>query len=313
MSERPIDQHEQEPPEAVSDRTRLLRAAADGELDAADAAQLEGHLQRHPDDRAVIEAERRLRRELAELAKEPVPAAIAARLAARVAAVRARSDARDDDRPAIVGRVGPSGGRIRMLAMAALVAIAAIGGTILAVHFLAPAPVADRNGYRTELIRFIDQHQHTCEVHAELVGTYLTTTAMDKVPQALAGILGGSPDLGELEARGFVLLGAGRCAVPGRGRSARLVFRAPPDGGEGEGSVLSLHIQEDRGEDRGALAIPEGTTLQLVDERSDAERPSRPIYCWRRDGFVFFVTSPSESALAGVVRALGASPPSGAL
>jgi anti-sigma factor RsiW len=311
MSARPIDHQAPEPHDGVSERTRLLRAAADGELDAVDAALLKRHLEQQPEDCAVIDAERRLRSELADLAKEPVPASVSARLAARVAA-SARSDDRHEVRSEVVGRVDPSKGVLRMLALAALVAIVAIGGTILTTHLLSPAPAVEREGYRTELIRFIDQHQHTCEVHAELVGTYLTTTAMDKVPHALAGILGGSPDLGELEAQGFVLLGAGRCAVPGRGRSARLVFRAPPEAGQAVGSILSLHIQEDRDEDRRSFVIPEGTTLQLVDERNDAERPSRPIYCWRHDGFVFFVTAQSESAVAGVVRALGAPLPSGA-
>ncbi len=45
----------------MSERTRLLRAAADGELTAQDKSALEVHLRTNPDDAAVVLFEQRLR------------------------------------------------------------------------------------------------------------------------------------------------------------------------------------------------------------------------------------------------------------
>lgn len=296
----------------VSLRTELLRAAADGELSSVQGVQLDRHLAGHPSDARVIEFERALRASVAGTATGIAPGALRDRVVAMgVAAGRAR-----------VGLVLPSASArrdrrlsqlFRGLAMAASIAIVAGGANLI----LRPPSAGRADGvqitqqYRTSLVSFIGSQHEDCEVHADLIGVRFKTTKLVDVPVEFSRVLGSSPEIGHIEGGGFRLLGAGPCAVPGRGKSVRMVLQSTagtePNGGLG--ALVSIHIQQDTGE----LNLESGRTYRLVDKIATGGSAHAEIFVWRRGGFIYFLTSRSESSMQLARAAFGAKEPSGTL
>lgn len=82
---------------------------------------------------------------------------------------------------------------------------------------------------------------------------------------------------------------------------------AQPSGGRG--SIVSIHIQQDTGE----LNLESGKTYRLVDKIAPKGTPPAEIFVWRRDGFIYFLTSTSEPAMQMARTAFGAKEPSGTI
>lgn len=296
----------------VSARTELLRAAADGELTAVQTAELERHMASHPDDRRVVEFERSLRGSIAAFASGTTPAALRDRIAAI-------SSTAGTDRTSLSF---PSAGTqphrrfslsSHWLAMAASVAIVAGGAFLISrppgTGLTGGAQITQQ--YRTSLVSFIGAQHDDCEVHADMIGMRFKTTKLVDVPVEFAQVLGSTPDIGRVESIGFKLLGAGPCAVPGRGKSVRMVLESTADtqAGGGRGSLVSIHIQQDTGE----MNLESGRTYRLVDKAATVGAPTADIYVWRRDGFIYFLTSKSEPAMQMARAAFGAEEPIGTL
>jgi hypothetical protein len=298
----------QEP--AVSTRTGLLRAAADDELSAAQRAELNRHLAAHPEDRLVIEFERGLRQSVAGAG---VSEAAPSRLRERILALRQGGEDRSRIplAPASQARRG-SPWVIGWLAVAASVAIVVAGALVAVRHagFVRPDGVVIDPSLRASLVSFIRSQHDECEVHADMIGRRFKTTRLDDVPAEFARVLGTAPDISCLRLPEFRLLGAGPCAVPGRGKSVRLVLECTADRvGAGErGPLVSIHIQQDTGE----IDLEPGRTYRLTDPRPTADVPSEILVC-RRDGFIYFLTSRSQPAMQMARAALGAPEPSGML
>jgi len=295
---------------AVSARTELLRAAADDELTASQAYELEQHLREHPEDRRVIEFERALRRVIAGAASQAAPAHLQDRIA-RLYGSAGAAGSTGEVRP--VTSLRPRFARpSRMLALAATVAIVATGVIVVVGPSLSESPgtVAVSPQYRTSLVSFIGSQHEECELHADQIGPRFKTSDMDEVPAEFGRILGEVPDVGRMGEHGFTLLGAGPCAVPGRGESVRMVFESSKAGtpGDTQKALVSIHIQQDTGE----LSIKPGRTYRLTDAGTRDSGPSE-ILVWRRDGFVYFLTSWSESAMQLARRAMGAGSPTGTI
>jgi hypothetical protein len=296
----------------VSVRTQLLRAAADNELSLAQKIELDLHLAAHPEDQRVIDVERQLRKLVADAA--PADAA-PARLRDRILAMSATSGA---DRSSIPFSSATARTRnrfsrpMRWLALAASVAIVA-GGSFVVLRNqggAGPSDVQIAQQFRTSLVSFIGAQHDECEVHADMIGGRFKTTKMAEVPTEFAQVLGTSPDIGHIDSPDFKLLGAGPCAVPGRGKSVRMVLECTTDRGVAgsQGSLVSIHIQQDTGE----LALEGGKTYRLTDQTSTGDHTSE-IFVWRRDGFIYFLTSRSEPAMQMARAAFGAKEPSGTL
>jgi hypothetical protein len=296
----------------VSARTELLRAAADGELTPAQTAELERHVATYPDDQRVIDFERELRVSVAASASETAPTA----LRDRIAAMSSTAGTDRASLPLPSAHTLPHrrfSRSILWMAIAASVALVA-GGAFLTLrqHDYVPADGAlITQQYRTSLVSFIGTQHQECEVHADMIGMRFKTTKLVDVPSEFAKVLGSTPDIGHIEGSGFKLLGAGPCAVPGRGKSVRMVLEstadAQPNGGRG--SLVSIHIQQDTGE----LNLEQGKTYRLVDKAAAAGSPVADIYVWRRDGFIYFLTSESEPAMQMARAAFGAKEPTGTL
>lgn len=296
--------------EAASSRSGLLRAAADGELSAADEAALQRHLRNSPDDALVIEFERGLRRAVASMpeASEPLPKGLAERTHRTIEqAVRSESSENSTNGE----RARARGGRV-MVAMSVAAAVMLSGGLwYFAGHVFPQRPAAMVRQdipmpLREAITTFVATYHQECEIHADLVPQWYRITSMNQVPAGLERVLGQAPDVSTIQSAGFTLLGAGPCAVPGRGRSFRLVLRAPASL---NGSMVSVHIQQDTGD----LSFEPGRTFLLEPTKPDAIDAASKIYVWRRDGLIYFLTSGSPEAMTGVMEALGAEPPSGTI
>ncbi len=299
-------------PVAVSTRTQLLRGAADSQLSDCQQAELARHLERRPELQTVIAFEKRLRETVVSASRGSAPGALRDRITA------IGSDCSSDQVSLPVPTVQTRPRRrfsqpVRWFAVAASLAILA-GGAFM----ILPQPESGRTDdvqlaphYRTSLVTFISAHHEECEVHADMIGMRFKTTKLGDVSAEFSRVLGSTPDIGHVEESGFKLLGAGPCAVPGRGKSVRMVLEStsgdPPSGGRG--AIVSIHIQQDTGE----LDLERGRTYRLVDTIAPKGSAPAEIFVWRRHGFIYFLTSNSEPAMQLARAAFGAEEPSGTI
>jgi hypothetical protein len=289
------------PPEDALDRDRLpserlarLRAAADDELSPEEAAELERSLVERPGDRAIIAFERNLRGAIARLDAGAAPPILRERVRAQLAR---------DNRPrreGVLGRIGVP----RWVAVAVSVAIV----TALSIALLSRSGDRDAGGIapplRAALVAFVGGQQRECELHADLIPERYRIARLAQVPAEFRRILGRAPELGRIDEEGFVLLGAGPCAVPGRGHSVRMVL------GVGEArSIVSLYVQKDVGE----LPLEPGRTYRLADRDAEPDAPTPAIFVWRRDGLVYFLAASSEDAMETARVAFGVPEPAASI
>lgn len=277
-----------------SERLARLRAAADDELSPEEAAELERSLVERPGDRAIIAFERNLRGAIARLDASAAPPILRDRVRAQLAR---------DSRPrreGVLGRIGVPA----WLAIAASVAIV----TALSIALLSRSGDPDAGGIapplRAALVAFVGGQQRECELHADLIPEHYRIARLEQVPAEFRRILGRTPELGRVEEEGFVLLGAGPCAVPGRGHSVRMVL------GVGEArSIVSLYVQEDLGE----VPIEPGRTYRLVDRDAEPDTTTPSIYLWRRDGLLYFLSASSAEAMEAARLAFGVPEPAASI
>lgn len=297
----------------VSDRTRLLRAAANGELSAEQQVELQRHLALHPQDQAVIDFEERLRETIEMAACEPVPESLRER-------IRAMGQEASPGAAPVVGNTPteyhPSirfPRPARWLAVAASLAIVTGGAYMVIRPALTPHAEQLRltPQYRASLVSFIHAQHEECELYTDLIGERFQTSDLGSVPSEFSRVLGGTPDIGDVQQYGFKLLGAGPCAVPGRGKSVRMVLESNAESrpGDDAGSLVSIHIQQDTGE----LTLESGRTYRLVEQSAPSAEADTEIYVWRRNGFIYFLTSGSESTMQTALTAFGVQEPSEAL
>lgn len=299
-------------PSQVSARTELLRAAADNELTPAQVTELERHLAEHPEDQRVIQFERELRVSVAASASGSAPAALRDRISTMTSAAGTAVQ-----NIAFQGQAGlphrPSSVSVRWMALAASVVIVASGAFLVLRQHSANSTDGSliTRQYRTSLVSFIGTQHEECELYSDLIGTRFKITDLADVPGEFAKILGSTPDTGHFEDSGLRFLAAGPCAVPGRGESVRMVLESAADGRTigARGPLVSIHIQQDTGE----LDLEPAKTYRLLDNLAAPDAAAPVIFVWRRDGFVYFLTSKSESAMQLARAAFGAEEPSGTI
>ncbi len=289
---------------APSARAVLLRAAADHELTATQSVALAEHLSAHPDDARVIEFERRLREEVATLSGRKASDALRDRIGALAAS-------QGDDALSPLGRIESRGGSQtrRWLAIAASLVIVAGGGyaVVQTLQSGVPhsAPVAMDDSYRASLVSFVRDFNEQCELHTERAMSELKITAIEEAPAAFATLMGRSIGIGSISIPAFHFLGGGPCSVPGGGKSFHLVFESD-ETDAARCPVVSLFIQQDTGE----MKIDPGQTFRLTPKSGDVTPAySGDIYVWRKDGFVYFLVSTSQTGLSATLDALGVEPP----
>lgn len=269
-----------------SARTRLLRAAADGELDASQRAALEVYLAQHPEDRAVVAFERRLREELGRACStEVAPAYLEARL---------RSLAAQQDRP-WWKRAGP------LLAAAGLLLAAA-----LAIQSALTDPEDFGFAGRADLVRFLATHPADCTISAERTLAEFRVQDFGGAASKLGSLLGATVDLGDLEGTDLRFLGMQRCGVPGEQTSMHLLFRGDEESALA-GELLSIYVQPRDPR----LPLDEGASYRLVPRT--ARFQELEVFAWRRGGLDYIVCTPKRAAAELVLASAAVPPVSGLL
>ncbi len=276
----------------------LLRLAADGELSAQQEADLRAHLEAHPEDKARIEFDRKLReacgcacvpdccapeslrvRVLAccgessgEPGAPPRRAGVAEGLAARAEQTRGRGfwAAR------VITRFG---------AIAAVVAL--VGVVAYMVGRTSPVPGGDAAAsMRTAADRiasFVRKEHDRCASGVPEIGAKFDITEPTEIPAAFESVVGKAFSLESIldaESHGLRFVDAGLCRPPG-GDALHIRFDA---GGEGK-SPVSLWIQRDDG----SLPIEDGITYTKGDG-------CECVRFWRVDGVRYILVGSQEDA-----------------
>jgi hypothetical protein len=264
-----------------SDRTRLLRAAADDALTESERSELGTHLAQRPDDRAVIDFERQLRSELGRvLESDEAPVALEQRIRELA-----------QPRPRWLRRIA-------LLAAAALVLILGAIGIRSAIF-----GNVDEFGFegRGKLVRFLGTHPQDCPITIERTLAEFHVQRFDGALSELGSLLGEAPRLGDLTKSGFEFRGMGRCGIPGQGLSMHIVMMGAP-GTPLEGAMLSLYVQRDDGR----LPIFDGSTYRLEPKAQDLANVQ--MYVWRREGLDYFLVTPIVEAALVALASAGAPP-----
>ena len=270
-----------------SDRTRLLRGAADDALTEAERRELDAHLAQHPADASVIDFERRLRGELARaIGGEEPPDELESRIRRLAAPPRPRA----------------SRGRWLFAAAAAVLLIAALAIR----NSLRRSP--DEFGFdgRGELVQFLGTHPENCPITIERTLEQFHVRRFDEAVTELGALLGEAPRIDDLAKAGLEFRGMGRCGIPGHELSMHVMFTGA-EGSELEGAMLSVYLQRDDGR----LPIRDGATYRL--EPKQPEFAALQIYVWRHDGLDYFVVTPHADAGRVALASTGAPPVSGVL
>ncbi len=264
-----------------SERTRLLRAAADGALTPGEKTAFDAHLAQHSEDASVIAFERRLRTELGRaFSMEAAPTELEERIHRMTSEVRPRSRR----------------WAVQLLAAAAVLAVTALGIRLLQGD-------TDEFGFagRSGLVRFLATHPHDCPITIERTMEEFHVRHFGGAVSELGSLLGKAPVLGDLEESSLEFKGMGYCGIPGNKVSMHLLFSGAI-GSPLEGAMLSVYVQPDDGR----LPLTDGATYRLLPKAP--EFSELEMFVWRRDGLDYFVVTPDANA-GGIVLASAGAPP----
>ncbi len=265
----------------------LLRAAADGELSPEQLAALDAT---QPDLAARVDFERSLKPRVSRAMCDPAlaPESLRRRVIAALAAEREETEPRTLPlRPMQDG--APRHLLPRWAALAATIVLVA-GVGFMSWSF------ANRAGVfgpptAVQLASFVSAEHDRCSKFSDHFKSKFTERSPDRAEAAAAEILGSAPAIitmpvAGLRDGGYEFAGIGRCAVPGRGDSAHLLFA---DGTTEAANTISLFIQVDTGQ----LPLDVGTCYGCP--LSETVKHSPVI--WRDGGFLFYLFADDPSGL----------------
>lgn len=275
-------------PRRLSEAARI-RAAADNEL-PADAVPAGEHAAKQ------IDFERALRDSVGRsMGDAQAPEALRARVLALMAqqpdeqehAAVHRHGAHERGREVDPGRAA-AGRRPRSMRWAIAAAmVALVGGVAVSQRWLATPGVPLSSERASLLISFMSEEHKACadfgplferkmKVRDEAAAVKEAIELLARVPEVLE--LPGD----EMARAGYRFAGLGRCHVPGRGRSAHLIYKAQESVSPGAPPV-SLFVQEDSGE----IALEDQCSY-----RSEGGDVRPCLRMWRKDGLVYYLITP---------------------
>jgi anti-sigma factor RsiW len=220
---------------ACPDKRLLLHGLVDGELDAANALELEAHLKDCAGCAEELERIKALRRTLAEPAlRYPAPERLRARIAAAIQAEGGRSRR-------AAGRGFSLKALTPFLAGGAIAALAA-GLALVMITPVAPEPALERELVDDHVRSLLAQHL-----------TDVTSTDQHTVKPWFAGRVDYSPPVVELKDQGFPLAGGRLDYVDGK-VTAALVYRRRLH-------VINLFVRPAAGRDGAWAGTHEGYNL----------------------------------------------------
>lgn len=270
--------------EGHSERQRiaaLLRAEADGEIDAAGAAELDAAGVTAREDR--IEGERALRAATARVMSN----------------IRTPPGLRDEVLRALRGGVVPRdvrvmraglAARLRLVGMAAVLAIC-VTGVWMAARYAMPRQDPPDLAVRAATVAMGEHVRSASDVvYAEKSKSRIRDVS--EIASFCRERLGRAPSIDWLVRQGE-FLGGGPCALPGRGEVVHLRFLAKAACGHTE--HFSLFIQRDTGD----MRFPVEGESSVVACGGSGEQ----VTVWRRDGLVHFLVSADAELVRCLVRA----------
>lgn len=268
-----------------------IRAAADGELDAAGLSSLNAA---QPDLADRVDFDRTLRSAVARaMGGVSAPAALRSRVQSMAAAHR------DDPPRSLPFQPAPAPLRFAPVRWAAIAALFILSSAVIYLGY----SQAQHAGYfgppsGVQLATFIRLEHGQCARFSSHFERKFEELDQDQADEAANSILGSLPPMiklpvAGLSSAGYEFAGIGRCAVPGRGRSAHLLFARPQNQYD---SPISLFVQVDTGQ------------LSIAHEFGYAFGPSDAVaggpIVWRRDGFLYYLYCESPEILRVAEEAL---------
>ncbi len=289
----------QNPNPAELSTAALLRAAADGELSAADQARLNAHLESHPQDHSRIAFEKGLRSCCCRGMTGPeyaCPKALRDRVTAQVAGeIAGETAAETADQPAVISPAAARSTsfwatpRSKQVFGAIAAALVLFVGAAFVINLTRYSTNVPTQGEFAQVVSFVASEHKECDFNPDRTRKF-TILSIEDAPKALAGIIGSEPTIPDLEAAGLVFKGAGRCGVPEGGKSAHLRFEMPdPDGGQPQ--RLSLFVQH---VEANTPELDENVAY-LITPKEGAPH-GMVVYAWRKSDVVYYLVANKLSA-----------------
>lgn len=281
----------------------LLRAAADGELDAEAQARLAEHLAAYPDAERRIAFESGLRDACAKAMGDiPVPAGLADRVKANLAQPESTDQERLAD--ALADRAAEtrspsfwSNPAMRTVGALAAVLVLAFS-VVFAVRGFQSGPTPT-NGYSVELARFVAAEHSRVSDNEAAADAKFNHGEPQSVAATLAALLGHSPEMPDCSRKTVTFGGGSECKVPGKGPSTHFQFFVEPADNIGppERLPVSVFVKRDSGE----LDLEPGITYSV--NTAACGVTNARIYVWQRDGLVYVLVARGADA-GGCARVL---------
>ncbi len=303
MAQDPTSNPEQQPtPEADLSIAALLRCAADGELSSEQKARLCAHLDESPGCTQRIEFEQRLREACNDCYADDTCCPETLRTTIGQMCEHARDGEPEPGRLAPVTR-SRSFWNSPLARGAALAAVLVLAVTLAFQVGQKSAPVVGGTGPQLTLAsqatQFVSKEHTRCiELTDPSLAYKFTANSPEQVPAAFQAVMGKALSIEDLiaNAESVSFIDAGRCGVPGGGRSMHIRLATQS---ASEPHTASLFVQEDLGD----LAIEEGPSYHLAGGKAEPDKPC--VFVWRSAGLVFWLVCDRTDAKA-LRQAVGA-------
>lgn len=288
----------------MSDRSipELIRLDCDGELDQEQARQLQRHLQAHPEDRKLVEAERRLRERVGIVMTAACPSA-PADLAERIRHRLETDEAEVEAEPAGFSFAQWLQGPRRANVYAVAASLVLVAGAVL-VGILG-TPIDDqptRAGQAVEAAASVaGEHVATASDGGRRAASMIAYTSPGEAQRVMEQHLEAALTVFDLGDAGYEFVGAMECNVPHCERGCHFLYRRVG----GVPGLVSLHIVPDHGQ----FDIGEGQPFQgelPLDSRLFPKNPGCPqdVIMFSDGKLVFLVVLCVSEDAMNVVRVM---------
>jgi anti-sigma factor RsiW len=227
--------------------TELIRLDCDGELDQEQARQLQRHLQAHPEDRKLVESERRLRARVGIVmtaACPSAPADLAERIRQGLDTVKVDVEAEPAGYSFAQWLQGPR--RANVYAVAASLVL--VAGAVLVGIF---GPQIDDQltqagaGQAVEAASAVaGEHVDAAFDNGRMLDSMTVYDSLTEAEIAMARYLEARLTAFDLRGAGYEFVGAMKCNVPHCERSCHFLYRRQ----DSMPGLVSLHIVPDHGQ-----------------------------------------------------------------
>ncbi len=294
----------------IRDLPTLLRAAADGELTAAEQARLDEHLSANEGDQARLAFERGLKTACGRaMGGGRCPDALRAsveRIAAEShPAYAAGVGARAEETRSASFWSSPRFGRV-LGAAAAVVLMIGVGAVLVTQSGTGGAPTGGAGepardlqlvAYRDEITQFVAKEHGRCWESEDAADRKFKFKDRDAVVSEFRSLLGGEMHIPALDqpVESIVFRGAGRCHLPKTEGSAHLRWDIPATA-ETKATAVSMFVAPDNG----MLELHEGVTYAVNTAECGVKGSS--VLLWRQDGSLFCLISETETGACNKFR-----------